>query len=553
MPEQSPSPTHSGTPCPAIVAPTPSSCTAYVYDVIVVGTGMGGSTVGFALARLGRRVLFLEKGLCLFGGADPGDGHPPPDAEDSPAARLRRGWWPHPIVGRTDAGRLEFVGSQGCGSGGTSSIYAAQLERFHPADFAPRAHYPDVPGTTLPEAWPITYEDLLPYYREAEALYRVRGTDDPLNPDPGSLLLEPPPMSARDQALFDSLGQLGLHPYRAHVGCEFVEGCEECGGVICPRDCKNDAGRICLMPALRQHGARILDQCEVLRLESSGRAVQKVHCRWRGQTLALLAKVVVLAAGAFFTPRLLLESSSDAYPNGLANSSGLVGRNLMLHTGDILAIHQREAASKEGPKKSIALNDFYVADGKKLGTVESVGVDVSWGSVLYHMRSASKMDPRWWRPLTRPFLRLAARARAAYFRDAVVLATIVEDLPYSENRVVLDRSAKSGFRFEYRYTGELFERNKLMRRLITRALAGRHPTVALSSLKFLNYGHVCGTCRFGVDPTQSVLNANNRAHDVDNLYVVDASCFPSSSGTNPSLTIAANALRVGKAIHQHLG
>ena len=129
----------------------------------------------------------------------------------------------------------------------------------------------------------------------------------------------------------------------------------------------------------------------------------------------------------------------------------------------------------------------------------------------------------------------------------------MEDLPYSENRVVLDRSAKSGFRFEYRYTGELFERNKLMRRLITRALAGWHPTVALSPLKFLNYGHVCGTCRFGVDPTQSVLNANHRAHDVDNLSVVDASCFPSSSGTTPSLTIAANALRVGKAIHQHLG
>jgi choline dehydrogenase-like flavoprotein len=325
--------------------------------------------------------------------ADRGDGHLRPDVEDSPEARLRRGWWPYPIVGSTDAGRLEFFGAQGCGSGGTSSVYAAQLERFNPADFTPRAHYADVPGTTLPEAWPITYEDLLPYYREAEALYRVRGTNDPLNPDPESPLLQPPPMSARDQALFDSLSQLGLHPYRAHVGFEFVDGCEECGGVICPRNCKNDAGRICLLPALRQHGAQILDQCEVLRLESSGRAVQKVYCRWQGQTLGLSAKVVVLAAGAFFTPRLLLEASSDAYPDGLANSSGLVGRNLMLHTGHFLAIHQRDAAAKEGPKKSIALNDFYIADGKKLGTVQSVGVDVSWQSVLYHMRSVTKDGP----------------------------------------------------------------------------------------------------------------------------------------------------------------
>lgn len=185
--------------------------------------------------------------------------------------------------------------------------------------------------------------------------------------------------------------------------------------------------------------------------------------------------------------------------------------------------------------------------------MQSVGVDVSWGSVLYHMRSVSEMDPRWWRTLTIPFLRLAARASAAYFRDSVVLANIVEDLPYHENRVVLGRSARSRFRFEYRYTDELFERNELMSSLIKRALAGRHPTVTLSPLKFLNYGHVCGTCRFGVDRTESVLNANNRAYDVDNLYVVDASYFPSSSGTNPSLTIAANALRVGKAIHQHLG
>ena len=553
MAEESPSTTHNGVPSRAIIAPTQSSCAADVHDVIVVGTGMGGSTVGFALARLGRRVLFLEKGLLRFGGADRGDGCPCPDAEDSPEARLRRGWWPHPIVGRTDAGCMKIFGTQGCGSGGTSGVYAAQLERFHPADFAPRAHYSDVPGTTLPEAWPITYEDLLPYYREAEALYRVRGTDDPLNPDPESPLLQPPPMSERDQALFDSLGQLGLHPYRAHVGFEFVDGCEECGGVICPRNCKNDAGRICLMPALRQHGAQILDQCEVLRLETSGRAVQKVYCRWRGQTLALSAKVVVLSGGAFFTPRLLLESSSDAYPDGLANSSRLVGRNLMLHTGHFLAIHQQEAASKEGPKKSIALNDFYIADGKKLGTVQSVGVDVSWGSVLYRMRSVTKMVPRWWRPLTSPFL---PAGRPCERR-------VLQGLSGPRH----DRRGSALSRERRRTRPECQERFPLRVPLHGRAVraeradaqsdqagAGRPaPQITLSPLKFLNFAHACGTCRFGVDPTESVLNANNRAHDVDNLYVVDASCFPSSCGTNPSLTIAANALRVGKAIHQYLG
>lgn len=178
----------------------PAAPEASEWDVIVVGTGMGGSTVGYALAQRGLRVLFLEKGLFLQRSANRDDCPRGTEEDQRPAARLRRGCWPLPIQGKTSAdGNLEFFPPLGCGSGGSTNLYAAQLERLAPCDFTPRANYPNVHDSALPEAWPITYAELLPYYRRAEQLYRVRGTQDPLNPDPDSPLRESPPLSARDQ------------------------------------------------------------------------------------------------------------------------------------------------------------------------------------------------------------------------------------------------------------------------------------------------------------------------------------------------------------------
>jgi choline dehydrogenase-like flavoprotein len=147
-----------------------------------------------------------------------------------------------------------------------------------------------------------------------------------------------------------------------------------------------------------------------------------------------------------------------------------------------------------------------------------------------------------------------AEAAARRFRRATLFSTIVEDLPYAENRVIPDPNAPNGRRFEYTYARELDERNRHFRRQLIRRLAPRHRIrFVTGGGNNLNYGHVCGTCRFGDDPATSVLDRTNRAHDLDNLYVVDASFFPSSGGTNPSLTIAANALRVGEVIDRRLG
>jgi len=522
-----------------------------VWDVVVIGAGMGGGTAGYGLARLGRRVLFLEKGRFLQ--RDPtAERGVLASNDNTPADRLRRGRWPLPIRGVTSFGEAEFFAPLGCGSGGSSVLYAAALEPLFPCDFRPRANHPEVADSTLPEAWPISYEEFEPYYRQAEDLFRVRGTRDPLHPAPARPLREPPPLSTRDQRLHDLFVRAGLHPYRVHVGCEFVEGCDGCGGVLCLRDCKNDAARVGILPALEKFGAKLLARCEVASLEADASRVHHIRCEWNGRQLSIPARVVVLAAGALMTPTLLLGSPSVHWPQGLANRSGLVGRNLMLHTSDFIAIRPDQGGSTLGPAKSIALNDFYLRDGRKLGTLQSVGLPVEAGVVLGHLRSEADRDPKWWRRLTRPFLRVVAYGAAFYFRNAVVFSSILEDLPYSENRVLPDPRAPNRMRFEYRYSVELRERNALFRRRLREAL-GKRRVVVLSGENNLNYGHACGTCRFGTDPATSVLDGSNRAHDVANLYVVDASFFPSSGGTNPSLTIAANALRVAEIIHRRLG
>ena len=516
------------------------------WDVVVVGTGMGGSTLGYALARKGRRVLFLERGKFLHSGPlDAPDLPPGPMSEED--QRLHTGWWPDRLQGTTTFGKADFYAPLGCGSGGTTGHYGAQLERFARTDFSPKENFPSVEGTNLPDHWPVSYETMVPYYREAESLFRICGTQDALNNDEGASLRAPPPLGERDQALHNSFMDLGLHPYRAHVGYEYVPNCYECTE-ICPKRCKKEAGEVCLMPALSEFGAQILPECEVEELVSDHGRVSAVRARRHGKEIVIRARTVVLAAGAYMTPQLLLKSTSAAWPEGLANRSGMVGRNLMLHTSDFVALDTPQWLSPDGPRKTLALNDFYFDNGHKLGTFQTVGFPFESQFILAYLRHMADADRRWWRKITNPMLPSAAQFAPKLFTRSTMFATIVEDLPYSHNRITLDRSSKNGMRFEYEYTKELKWRNAYFRKRIRETFSHKHRVRVLSGKNNINYGHVCGTCKFGDDPATSVLDSNNRAHDLDNLYVVDASFFPSSGGTNPSLTIAANALRVAEHI-----
>lgn len=554
----------------------PCDPAAIEWDVAVIGTGMGGGTAGYELARLGRRVLFIEKGSSVPGGfrfpemdeqsrnaAEPRGRDRVSD--DSPEARLQEGRWPERLQATTSFGESEFFAPLGCGIGGSTPQYGAALERFSPADFRPKANFPGVHESTLPESWPIGYADLRPFYDRAEEMYRVRGTRDPLDREEAPALRAPPPLSPRDQHLFESFEQLGLHPYRVHVACEFVDGCTGCAAGSCARGCKNDAARICVLPALEKFGASVLPRCEVLRLEADKSAVKLIHCRWNGKEIQLRAKVVVLAAGAYMSPVLLLNSRSADWPAGLANESGLVGRNLMLHVSDFFAVAPLKNLSGEGPHKTLALNDFCFSNGEKLGTFQTAGLAVELGQVMQYMRDAAEREPVWWRrlasprpvwwrKLSSPAVRLVALLmhHVFNFKNAAVWASIIEDLPYRENRIVADAQAKNGMRIEYRYPDELKKRVRSFRTRLAKALAP-HRVIVVSGENNLNFGHPCGTCRFGDDRRTSVLDRNNRAHGIANLYVADASFFPSSGGVNPSLTIAANALRVAGAVHAQLG
>ena len=519
------------------------------WDVIVIGAGMGGGVAGFELARLGRRVLFIERGLVLHGGA-PNHGPQPSDLFLEPL--LRSGRWPEPLRGETSFGPVDFYAPRGCGTGGSTGLYSAQLERFRASDFSPRQWYPNAADANLPESWPVTIGEMQPFYRRAEALFRVTGTPDPLEPDPAAPLGAPPPMSARDRAIFERLRDLGLHPYRSHVALAEIENCQDCDEV-CQFGCKSDAGNRCVAPALLQYGASILSRCDVLRLLTQGRRVSGVVARWVGREITLRARIVVLAAGAWITPLLLLRSGGDRWPDGLANSSGQAGRNLMLHATDLIAVDPREWHCAAGPRKAIALNDFYDDEGHKLGTLQAVGRRLDVATIEALIMACTDRDPDRWLRSRAGFAAKAARMASSRFRSSTLMATIVEDLPYSGNRIVPDPASTNGMRFEYRYTEELLERNRRFQQRLSEVLS---PPMALHIVPLgpnnLNYGHVCGTCRFGDDPRNSVLDKTNRTHDIDNLYITDASFFPSSGATNPSLTIAANALRVAGIIHERL-
>jgi len=527
-----------------------------VWDVIIVGTGMGGGMLGNRLARAGRRVLFLEKGRSTLPGVPGTIRGEVPELAEPLAARSPEAYYEalaragrstdeiEDISRRITRRYVPFIGS---GTGGSSALYGMVCERFFVGDFTPRQNFHDPGESTVPEAWPITYEQLAPWYAEAEKALGVRGQPDPLRPEAADVgLPAAPPFSSDNQPLVDYLTGRGLHPYHLPMACDYTDNCTTCQTYLCPRECKYDAARNGVAPALADHGARLLADCRVTRLEADRTRVKQVICEHRGSTLALKAKVVVLAAGALATPLLLLNSRSGDWPGGLANDSDLVGRNLMRHLLDPIEIWPHPGSAITAANKQIGLNDFYYWQGQKYGTVQSFGAipPMEW---LANRPGARGKALRLMSPVVR-----AVYDR--FFTGGLVLAAMTEDLPYLDNRVLpSDQPTSDGrqrLRLQYRLHASEIERRAVFLRQLKEVLAPFRKLPLGSGKDNANLGHVCGTCRFGTDPKTSVLDPHNRAHDLDNLYVVDTSFFPSSAGLNPSLTVAANALRVAAHVDE---
>ena len=316
-----------------------------VWDVIVVGTGMGGGMLGYSLARSGRRVLFVEKGRSTLPGTPGTIRAAMPELAEPQAYRSAEAYYDALArAGRTTdeiediSGRFpkRFVPFIGSGTGGSSALYGMVCERF----FVARFHSP----AKLPRP---------------RRFHRARGLADHLRPDaslvrrgrkaargarrsPIPCARRPPtsacprrrrfrPTTSRWSTIWPGRG---LHPYHLPMACDYTEGCATCQAYLCDQSCKNDAARNGVLPAVAEHGAHLLTECRVLRLEADRTQVRQVIAQHRSDMLALKAKVVVLAAGALATPVLLLNSRSGEWPRGLANGSDWVGRNLMRHLLD---------------------------------------------------------------------------------------------------------------------------------------------------------------------------------------------------------------------------
>jgi choline dehydrogenase-like flavoprotein len=527
-----------------------------VWDVIVVGTGMGGGMLGYQLARAGRKVLFVEKGRSTLPGTPGTIRAAVPELAEPRAYRSESAYYDalaragrttdeiEDISGRTSKRFVPFIGS---GTGGSSALYGMVCERFFVGDFTPRQNFRELGDSTVPEAWPLSYDQMRPWYAEAEKLLGVRGAPDPLRPEAADVgLPAAPPFSPDNQAVVNYLTGRGLHPYHLPMACDYTDDCATCQTYLCPQSCKNDAARNGVLPAIAEHGAQLLAECRVVRLEADRTQVQQVICQRRSDMLALKAKVVVLAAGALVTPVLLLNSRSGDWPRGLANGSDWVGRNLMRHLLDPIEIWPHPGHKTLAANKEIGLNDFYFRDGQKFGTVQSFGAippmewltnRPGWRGKALHVAS--------------PAVR---RIYERFVTGGLVLAAMTEDLPYLDNRVLPSNQpsldGRQRLRIQYRLHASEIERRTAFLAQLQEVLAPFRRLKLGSGKDNANLGHVCGTCRFGTDPKTSVLDPQNRAHEVDNLYVVDTSFFPSSAGLNPSLTVAANALRVAAHVDQ---
>jgi choline dehydrogenase-like flavoprotein len=502
----------------------------FEWDVIVIGTGIGGATIGSALAQGGLHVLFLEKG----GRVTPSESIA---EETTIEGRLAGGWWPNYVSHRQANGNYRrFFAAVGCALGGSSIHYAAALERMTKNDFAALST-----SSTPVDAWPIGFEEFVPYYSAAEKLFRA---------DEVTLEGRLQRMSEWDRALMEQMRKNGLQPDPLHVAIRYDEQCKECIGTICHRDCKSDALTACLNAALRLPNCTILEHCDVQALEADAHQVRSVRAMCKGRELNFTAKIVVLAAGALHSPQVLLRSSNSNWPNGLANSSDQVGRNLMFHTSDLFAIWApRRLDRRARQKKSISVRDFYLHEGQRLGYVQSMGIDAGRGLIASYLKDQLRRLGLHNELMLSLLVKAPSHIGTALFGQAGLFAGMTEDDPNPENRITLDPNEPDGASFTYKITDDLRQRSQKLYREFARGVRPWR-IIRISPRLEMNYGHPCGTCRFGDDPAHSVLDRHCRSHDIENLYVVDSSFMPRSGAVNPSLTIAANALRVAAHISE---
>jgi choline dehydrogenase-like flavoprotein len=513
------------------------------YDVIIIGTGAGGGTLARHLAPSGKKILLLERGGWL----------PREPSNWSTAEVFIDGRYISPDTWYDGKGKA-FQPQVHYFVGGATKLYGAALYRMRREDFGELRHL-----AGISPAWPISYEDMEPYYTAAERMYQVHGArgEDPTEP-PASAPYPYPPVShePRIQQLSDDLAAAGYHPFHAPCGVRLTETnlpysvcvrCSSCDGFPCPLHAKSDAEVLGVRPALEHPNVTLLTDARAARLETNpaGTAVTDVVVEHDGQLERYAGSIVVVACGAANSAKLLLASANDRHPAGLANGSDQVGRNYMFHASQAVL-----ALSKEpNPtvfQKTLGVNDFYF---------RGPDFDYPMGNIQMIGKSQADMF-RGEKPIeTKLAPSFALRDIAAH---AVDFWLSTEDLPRPDNRVSLDEQGNLVLAYtpsNQTAAKRLYHQLKSM--LSALGMHADHLVHRFAYLKsdipIAGVAHQAGTCRFGTDPATSVLDADCRAHEVDNLYVVDTGFVPSISAVNPALTAMANALRVGDHLLDRLG
>jgi len=503
------------------------------YDVIIIGTGAGGGTLAHHLASTGKRILVLERG-----------GYVPRESDNWNSRAAVRNEKYHAQDAWLDAAGRSFRPGTHYNVGGNTKFYGAALFRMRERDFGVVRHL----GGESP-AWPISYDELEPYYHEAEWLYEVRGRagSDPLEPRrSGPYAFDRVPHEPRMQELHDHFARIGLHPFHVPLGVRLTPQrerstcvrCKTCDGFPCLVNAKSDAQVTCVDPAVMHDNVVLLTNAHAQRLvtSASGRSVTGVIVERSGVTEEYAADIVVVSCGAVNSAALLLRSANARHPHGLANGSGAVGRHYMAHNNSVLFLFCM-ARNATLFQKTLALNDFYygsAGDNMPLGHISMVG----------------KFDGQMFKAGAPPFAPVWMLERMG--ERSIDFWLTSEDLPDPDNRVSL--AADSQIRLSYSENN--LEAHRCLVATLKRSLASFDKGRWISKggkIPLAGVAHQCGTLRFGLDPSSSVLDADCKAHQLDNLYVVDGSFFPSSSAVNPALTIIANALRVGDRIRDRLG
>lgn len=484
-------------------------------DVAIIGSGMGGATLAAALAPSGLRILVIERGERL---ADS------PEARD-PDAIFQRGHFRPAEQWRDAAGTPFNPGNYAC-VGGNTKFYGAVLMRYRAEDFRPLRHM----GGTTP-GWPIDYAALEPFYTAAEALYEVRGDTaaDPTEPPRSAPCPFPPVPDEPDIAILRrALAAQGLRPSALPLGVDIDrwlarapttwDAFPDTTGAKCDAETRG------LATALRHPNVTLLTGTRVTRLIAPAGRVEAIAVEGPNGAGILRAGIVCLCAGAVMSAALLLASAGEAHPNGLANGSDQVGRNFMNHNLSAVLGFNPLRRNRSVYQKTIQFNDWYLTGGpagEPLGNVQMLG------------------------RVTGPILAgesgLPARVAGFIADRSVHLMAMTEDLPDPMSRVLW---RDGGVVLDWRRTN-VEAHALLVRRLGTALRRAGWPLILSRAFPKSKPSHQCGTARMGDDPQRSVVDRNLKAHDLENLYIADAAVLPTSAAVNPSLTVAALALRLG--------